>query len=168
MTFEDLFRAGKKFIEFLEESDETYKNKMKEILDNIKIENKIKQSIESINKSINILAFAEAWCPDCQINLPAVYILTTLNENIKLSIVSRDGNEEFLSRYKVNGKPKIPTFIIMDDEFNEMGSFIEIPGILKDIISRGNQPEIIVAKRKYKKGEYCKDTLLDILKIIGH
>ncbi|OPJ54937.1 thioredoxin family protein [Alkalithermobacter paradoxus] len=167
MSLKDLFDIGEGFISFLDNCEEVYRSKIKEIMENMNIEENTESRIRNIDKNINILAFAEAWCPDCQINLPPVYTLTQLNENIKLSIVPREGNEEALSKYKVNGKPKIPTFIIMDAEFNVLGAFVEIPNIIKEVVTRGNQPEIIVTKRKYRKGEYCKDTVLDIIKIIG-
>lgn len=167
MSLKNLFFKGISFQEFLESSEDVYKQKIEKIKNSINMDKKLMNKIKRIQKKIYILVFAEDWCPDCQINLPGVSFICDLNSNINLRIVSREGNEETLNKYKFNGKPKIPTFIIMDQDFEEMGIFIELPTILKEIINRGNEAEILVSKRKYKKGEYTKNTIDDVLKIIG-
>lgn len=167
MLLRDLFYEGKTFREFLEHAEEMYRLKMESIIDNLVMDQEFKNKIKSIDKQIYILAFAESWCPDCQINLPGVSYISDLNSNIQLKIVPRENNEKLMEKYKINGKPKIPTFVIMDKDFNELGVFIELPTIIKEIIYRGNEAETIVSKRKYKKGEYVKDTIHEMLKIIG-
>ncbi|CAH2215273.1 thioredoxin family protein [Tepidibacter aestuarii] len=167
MSLKDLFFKGISFQEFLESSEDVYKEKIEKIKNSINMDKKLMNKIKSVQKKIYILVFAEDWCPDCQINLPGVSFICDLNVNINLRIVSRERNEEALNKYSFNGKPKIPTFIIMDEDFEELGVFIELPTILKEIINRGNEAEILVSKRKYKKGEYTKNTIDDVLKIIG-
>lgn len=166
MLLKDLFKTGRTFREFIEYAEEVYRLKMENIASNLVIDEEFKNKLKRINKKIYILAFAEAWCPDCQINLPGVAFISDLNPNIELRIVEREGNEKFMEKYKINGKPKIPTFVIMNERFNELGVFIELPTIIKEIISRGNEAETIVSKRKYKKGEYVKDTIYEMMKII--
>lgn len=167
MLLRDLFDKGITFREFLEHAEEVYRSKMESIIDNLVMDQEFKNRIKNIDKHIYIIAFAEAWCPDCQINLPGVSFISDLNPNIELKVVPREGNEKLMEKYKINGKPKIPTFVIMDENFNELGVFIELPTIIKEIIYRGNEAETIVSKRKYKKGEYVKDTIYEMLKIIG-
>ncbi|SHH44475.1 thioredoxin family protein [Tepidibacter thalassicus] len=167
MLLKDLFFKGLSFDKFLESAEEVYRSKMEKIKNSINMEKDLVNKIKKISKKIYILVFAEAWCPDCQINLPGVSFISDLNENIDLRIVSREGNDEAIKKYRINGKPRIPIFVIMDENFNELGVFIELPTILKEIIARGNETETLVSKRKYKKGEYVKDTINDVLKIIG-
>lgn len=166
MSLGELFKKGISFSELLNKSDEPYRKKCEEIIDSISIEENIVDKIKSITKKINILAFAEIWCPDCQINLPSIDFISKNNNNIELSIVPREGNEVLMEKYKMDGKAKIPTFIVMDEKFNEMGSFIEIPNIVRDVVNRGNQVEIIVAKREYRNGKYVENTIREILDII--
>ena len=47
-----------------------------------------------------------------------------------------------------------------------MGTFIENPKVLNDIINKGNQVEIVVTKRKYQKGEYVNESVKEIIDII--
>ena len=53
-----------------------------------------------------------------------------------------------------------------NNKFEEIGKFVENPKILNDIINKGNQVEIVVAKRKYQKGEYVSETIEEIIDTI--
>ncbi|RKD26395.1 Thioredoxin [Caminicella sporogenes DSM 14501] len=166
MSIESLYTSGMDFETFISTDDESYKEKALEIYNSIEVDDDLLKRIKEINRKINILVFAEIWCPDCIINVPALKKLCDINSNIEVKIVPRKGNEKYLEDYKVNGKVKIPTFLFMDDNFNILGKFIEIPQAIRKIVSKGNQVDIIVAKRKYRKGEYINETIEDILNII--
>lgn len=161
-----LFSSGMSFLEFVNTDTNIYKEKTLDVLNSINFEQKFIEAIESIDKVINILVCAEIWCPDCMINVPVLEKMRQYNSKIKISIVKKEGNEEFFGKYNRNGIVKIPTFVIYDEKFNELGSFIEHPKKVKEIISKGNQPNIIVTMRKYKKGEYAQETLKDILELL--
>lgn len=167
MDIKKLYNSGITFEEFILQDGGSYKDKIMEIYNNIQIDDNLLKKINSIDKEINVLVFAEIWCPDCVINLPALKKICDLNKSIKIKIVPREGNEEYLEDYKIDDKPKIPTFLFMDAKFNILGAFIEIAQIIKEIVTRGNQVDIIVAKRKYRKGEFTNETIKDILKIIS-
>lgn len=167
MDINKLFNSGISFEEFMSHDDGAYIDKMLDIYNNIEADDEILAKINSIHRKIKVLVFAEIWCPDCVINVPALKKICDINENIKMKIVSREGNEEYLNDYKIDGKVKIPTFLFMDEDFKGIGTFIEIPDLVKKIVAKGNQVDIIVAKRKYRKGEFTKETIKDILKIIA-
>lgn len=166
MIFQQLFESGMSFEVFAPNDQDANLEKLLEIYDSIELDEEMISKIHSIDRPIYILAFAELWCPDCIINLPAIKKIHDLNPNITFKILPREGNESYMENYKINGKPKIPTFVILNNKFEELGTFIENPKILKDIVNKGNQVEIIVAKRKYRKGEYIKDTIEEIINII--
>lgn len=166
MDIEGIYKSAIDFHQFISGDDELYKDKILEIYNNINIDDELIQKIELIDRKINILVFAEIWCPDCVINIPALKKICDINDNVSMKIASKEDNEEFLVEYKIAGKIKIPTFLIMDNEFKVIGSFIEIPQKMKEIVANGDQVDIIVAKRKYKKGEYTSETIKDILKQI--
>ncbi|QZY54701.1 thioredoxin family protein [Crassaminicella profunda] len=166
MSIQALFKKGISFMEFVNKDKDTYKERTLEVYKNIAIDESLENDILGIKEIVNILVFAEIWCPDCMINVPALQKMIEINPNFAISIVSREGNEVFMDNYKVNGKTKIPTFLIMDKNFKPLGAFIEQPQILKDIEGKGKQVEIIVAKRKYKKGEYIVETIKEILNMV--
>jgi hypothetical protein len=166
MDAQMLYNKGVSFEEFVNKDKGTYKEKTLEILNTIEFNDELMDKIENINKKINILICAELWCPDCMINVPVVERMRQINPNISLSIVGREGNEEFFKRFSETESVRIPTFVLYDSNFNELGCFVEHPKKLRSIIEKGSQPNIIVAKRKYRKGEYAQETLQDILDII--
>jgi len=163
----ELFLTGMSFEEFVNTDTSTYKEKTLEIYDFINFDDEYIEKIKSINKVVNVLVCAEMWCPDCMINVPVLEKMRKLNSNINISIVKKEGNESFFSKYTQGGVIKIPTFVFYDENFNELGCFVEHPKKVTEVISKGNQPNIIVTMRKYRKGEYAQETLKDILEIIG-
>ncbi len=164
---ERLFENGMSFEEFINLDHNSYREKILEIYNSININKELKNKIKNINRKINILICAEMWCPDCIINVPVIEKIRQLNKNIKISIVEKDGNEEFFKKYSYEESVKIPTFVFYDEEFDEIGSFIERPSYIKEVQNSNNQPLKIVTMRKYKKGEYVEETLKDIMNIIS-
>lgn len=167
MTFRKLFESGSVFEEFVNMDRDINKEKILEIYNSIILHEELIHKIKQIDCIIKILVFAEIWCPDCVINVPALQKMKDINPNIDFRILPREGNENYMEPYKVSGKAKIPTFIVLDEDFKEKGAFLETPKILKDIAAKGNQVEIMVAKRKYKKGEYIQNTIEEVLEIIN-
>lgn len=166
MIFQQLFNLGVSFDVFAPDNQDANIEKLLEVYNGIELDEELISKIESIDKPTYILVFAELWCPDCIINLPAIKKMSDINPNIVFRILPREGNEKYMENYKIGGKPKIPTFIILNDKFEEIGAFIENPKILNEIVNKGNQVEIIVAKRKYRKGEYVSDTMKEVVNTI--
>ncbi|WDV45458.1 thioredoxin family protein [Clostridiaceae bacterium M8S5] len=164
MDIYNLYNSGMSFDDFVNQDTYVYKDKTLQIFDNISFEQHLVEQIKNLNSKIKILICAEIWCPDCMINVPVIEKMREINSNVQLSIVGREGNEEFFIGDST--KVRIPTFIVYDEDFNELGRLIEHPKVIDDVIMSGNQPNIIVTKRKYRKGEYTQDTLVDILDII--
>ncbi|MDI9476697.1 MAG: thioredoxin family protein [Natronincolaceae bacterium] len=166
MSLQQLFKNGESFEMFAPEGHDVNMEKLLEIYDGIEIDEELFNEIKSIDESIYILAFAELWCSDCIINLPALKKINDINPNIMFRILPKEDNEKYMGNYKTDTKLKIPTFIILNDKFEEIGAFVENPKILDSIISKGNQVEVVVAKRKYQKGEYVDETIKEIVDII--
>lgn len=166
MTYKELMNIGCSFEEFINQDKDINRDKTVEIYEAIELDNKLIDRVKAVENIFYILVFAEIWCPDCMINVPALQKINDINPNIAISILPRDGYEEYLSPYKIGGKVKIPTFLILNEKFDIIGTFIETPKAVKDVVDRGNQVEIIIAKRKYRKGEYVKDTIEEILKYL--
>ncbi len=167
MSIQDLFQKGQSFLYFINQDQDTYKEKTLELYEKISIPEALTQEIRKLNRTINVLVFAEIWCPDCMINVPVLQKMSDINSNIKIRIVSRSGNEALMEAYKLKGKPKIPTFVFMNEGYEELGIFIEQPKVVKEVELKGKQVEIIVAKRKYRKGEFYIETIEEIMGIIN-
>lgn len=166
MDISILYHKGVSFEKFVNRDTDTYREKTMDIFNNIEFDNQTIEKIKSIKKEVKVLICAEIWCPDCMINVPIIEQMRQYNSNVEISIVGREGNEEFFKKFSYTEGVKIPTFVFYDKDFKELGSFVEQPRKLKGIIQSGNQPNRIIAMRKYRKGEYAQDTVNEILDIL--
>lgn len=167
MALKELFNKGITFKEFLcNNEDEENSQKARKVYDSIEFDEDIINSIKTIDRKIHILVLAEIWCPDCIINVPVLGKMADINSNLHISIIKREGNQELLQKYREEGKVKIPTFIFLDEDFTEIGYFIERPSIVKNVYKTSNQVEIILITKKYRNGEYLAETAREILSII--
>lgn len=89
-----------------------YKEKQERIFEKISLSQKNTKKIKEINKIVNLVIFAEIYCPDCRALIPFVEKIRSLNNHINISIFPRKGNEEYLIRH--TGVAKIPT-VLMED-----------------------------------------------------
>ena len=166
MSFQQLFEKGISFEVFAPDNHDVNMEKLLEIYNGIEIDEELFNKIKSIDNPIYILAFAELWCSDCIINLPALRRINDINPGIVFRILPKDFDGDCTEECEVRDKLKIPTFVILNNKFEEIGTFVENPKILNDIINKGNQVEVVVAKRKYQKGEYVSETIEEIIDII--
>lgn len=163
MSLKDLFEKGLTFDEFIETSeDDITKKRIRERYDKTVLEENVAQKIASLPK-VNILAFAESWCPDSQVNVPIVAKIASYNKTFELKIVKREGNEEHMKPYYIDGKAKIPTFVFMNKDFKEFGHWVERPEIVKELAKSGEGEW----RRDYLKGKYDKNIIEEIVNILS-
>lgn len=166
MQISKQFEKGMSFDDFIKtEDEESYKEKGLEILDSIDFTEEYIKKIESIDEKINILVYGEVWCVECMISIPAIEKMREYNKNISVSIFNKEVKIE--SGMELEERVKLPTFIVYDKEFNRLGVLKQFPKKLKEIIDSGNESNILVHIRKYRKGEYVQEVVKDILDIIN-
>jgi len=167
MDVREMLSKAMIYDDFLKGADEKSLIKLQEIYGSIHFSEDIKIQLRRIGRKIRVMIFAEPWCPDCVASVPVLIRMSEDNRNIEYAILPREGYEEFLQNYRYEGKARIPTFIFYDEDFDELGSYIEIPQKIKDIYERGYQPDIIVARREYRQGKYYNMIAEEFLKIMG-
>ena len=78
-----------------------------------------------IDKQMIWMVITEPWCGDSAQNLPFIYEISKLNENIQLKIICRDKNLDIMDLYLTDGKsrsiPKLVAFSEFGDEFFQWG-----------------------------------------------
>lgn len=116
------------------------------------------------DQEYRILVFAESFCPDCHINTAALNVLST-QPNIRVKFVSRDQNLDIIDNFREGGQIKIPAIVVMDENFRILGSVIERPERVKNLLLNDDSGES--KKQAYLAGEYLFDILEDILSIIN-
>ncbi|MEG2353206.1 MAG: thioredoxin family protein [Clostridium sp.] len=167
MDLRELYLNGMSYEEYLNSKGEAEKLKSEKVYNELNVKEENIERIKAVNREINILAFAEIWCPDCIINVPALKKISKVNSLIQFTIIGREGNEVYLEDYKEEGKAKVPTFIVMNSCYEVLGAFIERPRVIKDIEVCGDQVKVIVEKRNYRAGKYINECIEEILDIIS-
>lgn len=85
-------------------------------------------AFKNLPESVNVLAIAEDWCGDVIANLPIVARLAQESGKLNLRILLRDQNLDVMDQYLNKGEFRsIPVFVFLDQQFNELGVFIERP-----------------------------------------
>jgi len=158
-----LFEDGMKFGDFMNLENGKHKDAMKGFSSIDAISKELKDEILKVEKKIKILVFSEVWCPDCVINVSALEKLHLINNKVEFKIVGREGNEDTMKVYGDKDKSYIPTFVIMDDNYNVLGNFIERPISIKKVAAETDQVKRILMMKNYRKGEYIDETIRDIL-----
>lgn len=164
INMKNLFDSGLSFRSYMFNVDEDNRQKFMRYYIPMEIKDEVKDEILSLEDEINILGVVEPWCPDCHINLSVLGKMISLNDKINLRLVGRDSVKNELDDYKENDKLKIPTFIIMDKDFNVKGAFIEKIEMVKTADIETLEGSKI--NMKYKAGKLIPETAEGLLKII--
>jgi len=69
---------------------------------------------------LQVLAIAEAWCPDVIQNLAVAARICAEVPGMELSVVRREGNGELMGEYATEGKQRIPVIAFYDMTFREL------------------------------------------------
>lgn len=73
-----------------------------------------KEIIERIKEPQHWYVITEPWCGDAAHNLPFIYFLSELNDNVQLTLILRDSAPEWMDEYLTNGSRSIPKLIVRD------------------------------------------------------
>ena len=106
---------------------------------------------------VSIAALGEDWCTDVIHFLPVVIKLAEEVPSIELRIFERDENMDLMDQYLKEGKfASIPTFIVMDGDWNELGFYNERPDAVTKLMGAETQrfakenPQLEGANRSYE------------------
>jgi thiol-disulfide isomerase/thioredoxin len=99
------------------------------------------KAFKSLKKPVNVVAIGEDWCGDVIANLPIVGKIAAESDGaLNLKVFLRDENEELMNQFLKDGKYKsIPVVAFFDDDFNELGRWIERPSSVTDLREKKRQ-----------------------------
>ncbi|MGK0465396.1 MAG: hypothetical protein ACJAX4_000675 [Clostridium sp.] len=123
-----------------------------------------KESLKSINSTVNVAVFSEGYCPDCIVTLPFIKRMAEENKNITLYCFPKTGYENFLE--ECTGNARIPTILTFDNEMNPKGAYVEFPKNMLDKMDTLKIEEKKNLINDYRQGKYnhmIEESLLDIL-----
>lgn len=98
-------------------------------------------AFRSLPRPVRVLVLAEDWCGDVIANLPVLGRLAKESGKLDVRVFLRDQNDDIMQRYLNKGQFKsIPVFVFFDDDFRELGHWIERPASVTEIrAKRRNQ-----------------------------
>jgi hypothetical protein len=116
--------TGQQFIDLIEKNRERFEQNLKETTAIFTDEDRAFFA----EHPVSIAAIAEDWCTDVVQFLPPIIKLAEEVPSITLRIFLRDQNLDLMDQYLKEGKFRsVPTFIIYDADWNELGHFNERP-----------------------------------------
>jgi len=84
------------------------------------LQESLKKEVMKLDHSYSWIVLTEAWCGDSAQNLPVIAEIAALNpEKIKLYLLLRDQNPEFMDNYLTNGSRAIPKLVCIDETLNK-------------------------------------------------
>lgn len=92
--------------------------RMKRLDKTTQISEETKEAFQQIKQKQTWLILTEGWCGDAAQNIPVIYKMAEVNENIDLKIVLRDEHLALMDLFLTNGGRAIPKLIAVDEEQN--------------------------------------------------
>jgi len=161
MTFEELFDCGMNYETYVGTGTKDERARIPKNYSRVNFDTALTEKITEVSKKINFLCVGEIWCPDCQLNLTVIKKMCELNSNMEVSVITRGRGQKFLSEALGLEEVKIPTVVILDENYEKLGVFLEQPESVK------NTEDYDAIELDYMKGKYLSDTAEDLMKIIG-
>jgi hypothetical protein len=85
-------------------------------------------AFKRLPRPLDVLVLAEDWCGDVIANLPIIGRLAADSGKLNLRVFPRDQHPDIMDQYLLRGQFKsIPVFVFFDDDFHELGRFVERP-----------------------------------------
>jgi hypothetical protein len=82
---------------------------------------------KSLPRSLDVLVIGSDWCYDVITNLPVLARLAQESGKLNLRVFDRDENPDLRDQYMNGPYQSIPVFAFFDENFNEIGHWIERP-----------------------------------------
>lgn len=161
MTFEELFNCGMNYETYVGTGTREERLRIPKNYSRINLTEKQLESIRGIEKKVKFLCVGEIWCPDCQINLTVINKICELNSNLEISVITRGRGQKFLSEPLGLEAVKIPTVVILDENYEKTGLFLEQPEVVKNV------KDYEAIELDYMKGKYISDTVDEFIKLVG-
>jgi selT/selW/selH-like putative selenoprotein len=103
----------------------------------------------ALPKPLHVLVLAEDWCGDVIANLPVLGRLAEASGKLDVRVFLRDQNLDIMDQYLKEGQFRsIPVFVFFDENFKELGYWIERPAAMTTLVQEermrifANDPEL--------------------------
>ena len=119
----------------------------------------------ALPRAVKVVVLAEDWCGDVVANLPVLGRLAKDSGKLDVRIFLRDQNDDIMQRYLNKGQFKsIPVFVFFDDDFRELGHWIERPASVTEVRAKRRR-EIFAAHPEYGSPDAPVDQLAEDVRV---
>ncbi len=163
--FKELYDIGIDLDEYMKSGDNAIRESMIDKCKNIYINGRRTRAIEAVSKKVHMLIFADMNCPDCAVVLPIIEKMRSLNQNIAYKIVKMIDYKDKMN--DIFGEAKVPTIVIMDEQFRMIGLYIEFTKNLRNLQRTMDKDMFKKVVARFRTGEFDKYVVDDILTCIS-
>ena len=122
-------------------------------------------SFRALPRPVKVLVLAEDWCGDVIANLPVLGRLAEESDKLDVRIFLRDQNDDIMQRYLNKGQFKsIPVFVFFDDNFRELGHWIERPAAVTEVRAK-RRKEIFAGHPEFGSPDAPVDQLAEDVRV---
>ena len=161
MNIKELYEIGTTFETAIGQGTKSERARIPKNYSRINFPEDMINTLVNYNKEINFLVAGEIWCPDFQLNATVLKKFTELNSNFDMSIISMGRGKKFVFPILGVENMKFPLILVLDKEFNVLGTFEERPKVVHQV---SNFEDI---KLDYYKGRYLIDSAHEFIDIIN-
>lgn len=128
--------------------------------------------LEGIGGAWKLLVITEDWCGDASNTVPILARLAEVAPNLDIRLVKRDENPDLMDAHLTDGSRSIPVAIVLDDDFEIVGSWGPRPEELQAFVisekEKGERPtsEIYRETRRWYAEDGGRTTLEELLDVI--
>lgn len=106
--------------------------------------------VATLSHERRVAILSGGFCPDCSDFIPVFARIAERSGLVECRVFPREAHRPLAVRFAVNGKHYVPTVIVMDRHFSELGRFVERPQLLKDILAAGGDPRRFERRSAYQ------------------
>ena len=153
------FEAGMNTQQYIDQI-KVNKDPFVEIYNSVDIPSDAASWVSGLDNPINLAVFTADWCGDAVSTTPVILRLADSSSNVNLQVFNRDDDvplaDTFLPEHRAG---TVPIFVVLDDDMNEIGRFIEtanglVPQIdaMDDAINRDTEGLGEAEQRQARRG----------------
>lgn len=160
MSLEELYKIGCSFEASVGTGTKDERARIPKNTSRINLGEELTNNIVNFDKEIKFLVAGEIWCPDYQLNGSILKKFIDLNPNFDMSVITMARGKKYIQPILDIKDAKFPLIVVLDKDFNILGSFQERPQIVKNASSFDD------IKLDYYKGKYLIDSAYEIWNIV--
>jgi hypothetical protein len=123
------------------------------------------EAFRALPRPVRVVVLAEDWCGDVIANLPVLGRLAEESRKLDVRVFLRDQNDDIMQRYLNKGQFKsIPVFVFFDEDFRELGHWIERPASVTEIRAK-RRKQIVAAHPEFGSPDAPVDALAEEVRV---